>query len=390
MLERFTGQTQTLLSERACGFESHPPHHIPRRSRAGGRPGGRSLSFGVMADQIMTVLGPIPPEALGTTLSHEHLLFDLRALWEQPPADRAYLADAEPTLENRADIARDLYYSRPTLFLDDPAIAIDEAARFKAAGGGSIVDLTTIGLAPNPEALQSISIATDLHVVAGAGYYRAKTLPADALDLPIEVLAEQLEGWVTEGMYGTDVRAGLLGELGTASPIRPFEERQLRAAARVQRATGDAINVHPQLHEHEHLRILDILEDAGADLGKVALSHCDQLVEPDWHAKIAERGVFLSFDTFGAEFTYESDGSREPLDTERLDCLRRLMDAGRTGQLLLSHDICSRLQLHRLGGVGYDHILQNVVPALRRAGAAQADIDRMLIDNPRRFLARPA
>ncbi|HYK95194.1 MAG TPA: aryldialkylphosphatase [Candidatus Dormibacteraeota bacterium] len=343
-----------------------------------------------MPDQIVTVLGPIAPEELGTTLSHEHLLFDLRALWEQPPPERAWIADTEPTLENRAEIVRDLYYSRPTLFLDDPAIAIEEASRFRDAGGSSIVDLTTIGLVPDPEALVSISEATGLNVVAGAGYYRAKTLPADDLDLSVEALADQLEGWVREGMDGTDVRAGLLGELGTASPIHPFEERQLRAAALVQRSTGVAINVHPQLHEHEHLHILDILEDAGADLGKVALSHCDQLIEPDWHARIAERGVFLSFDTFGAEFTYESDGSREPLDVERIDCLRRLLDAGRAAQLLVSHDICSRLQLHRLGGVGYDHILRIVVPALRDAGAAAPDIDRMLVDNPRRFLAKPA
>jgi phosphotriesterase-related protein len=343
-----------------------------------------------MPDQIMTVLGPIEPEELGTTLSHEHLLFDLRALWEQPPPERAHLADAEPTLENRADIARDLYYSRPTLFLDDPAIAIEEAQRFKDAGGTSIVDVTTIGLAPNPEALVTIAAATGLHVVAGAGYYRAKTLSSDDLDLSIGALADQLEGWVREGMYGTEVRAGLLGELGTASPIRPFEERQLRAAAHVQRSTGIAINVHPQLQEHEHVRILDILEDAGADLGKVALSHCDQLLEPEWHARIAERGALLSFDTFGAEFTYQSDGSREPLDSERIACISRLLDAGRANQLLISHDICSRLQLHRLGGVGYDHILRNVVPALRDAGAAASDINAMLVANPRRFLARPA
>jgi phosphotriesterase-related protein len=343
-----------------------------------------------MPDQIVTVLGPIAPEELGTTLSHEHLLFDLRALWEEPPPERAHLADAEPTLENRAEIVRDLYHSRPTLFLDDSAIAIEEAGWFRAAGGESIVDLTTIGLAPNPEALRSISSATGLHVVAGAGYYRAKTLPLDDLDLSIEPLADQLEGWLLEGMYGTTVRAGLLGELGTASPIRPFEERQLRAAARVQRSTGVAINVHPDLWSHEHLRILDILEDAGADLGKVALSHCDQLIEPEWHARIAERGAFLSFDTFGAEFTYESDGSREPLDSERIACIARLLDAGRADQLLISHDICSRLQLHRLGGVGYDHILRNVVPALREAGAAASDIDAMLFANPRHFLARPA
>ena len=118
----------------------------------------------------------------------------------------------------------------------------------------------------------------------------------------------------------------------------------------------------------------------------MALSHCDQLIEPDWHARIAERGVLLSFDTFGSESYYDADGSQEPRDTERIDCLLRLLDTGRAEQLLVAHDICTRLQLQRYGGWGYDHIPRSVVPRLLRAGAAPADIDRMLVDNPRRFL----
>lgn len=31
MLEWHTGQAQTLLSERTCGFESHPPHMMKRK-----------------------------------------------------------------------------------------------------------------------------------------------------------------------------------------------------------------------------------------------------------------------------------------------------------------------------------------------------------------------
>jgi Predicted metal-dependent hydrolase with the TIM-barrel fold len=342
-----------------------------------------------MTDRIVTVLGPIVPEEMGTTLAHEHLLFDLRALWEQPPPERAHLADAEPTLDNRGELSRDLYHSRPNLFLDDPALAADELRRFRVAGGSALVDMTTIGLAPNPEAIRAISEATGVQVIAGAGYYRRKTLPDDVDAKSIEALADELQAWVVEGMYGTTVRAGILGELGTASPIRPFEERQLRAAARVQRATGVPINVHPDLWSHEHLRILDILEDAGADLARVALSHCDQLLEPEWHAQIAARGAMLDFDTFGAEFTYDSDGSQEPRDTDRIACLLRLLDAGHASQLLLSHDICSRIQLHRYGGTGYDHVLLSVVPRLRRAGVSQADIDEMLVGNPRRFLSMP-
>ena len=136
--------------------------------------------------------------------------------------------------------------------------------------------------------------------------------------------------------------------------------------------------------------LANILEDAGADLTRVTMSHCDQLVEPDWHARIAERGVMLCFDTFGAEFTYDSDGSREPTDTERIACLGRLLDAGRASQLLLSHDICSRLQLDRYGGPGYDHVPRTIVPRLRAEGVSVADVEQMLVANPRRLLAMPA
>ena len=339
-----------------------------------------------MPDRIETVLGPIAPEELGVTLAHEHLLFDLRCLWEAPPPERAHLIDAEPTPEHRAELERDLYHSRRTLHQDDPELAAREASRFREAGGATIVDLTTIGLAPHPNALRAIATTTGLNVVAGAGYYREKCLPPEVLDRSVDDIADELEGWVLEGMYGTDVRAGILGELGTMSPIRPFEERQLRAAARVQRRTGVAINVHPAIWAHEHLRITDILEETGADLARVAISHCDQLVEPDWHRQIAERGVMLCFDTFGAEFEYDSDGSREPTDTERIDCLKRLLDAGRASQLLLAHDICTRLQLHHYGGPGFSHIPTTIVERLRSAGVAQAELDEMLIANPRRLL----
>jgi len=338
----------------------------------------------------MTVLGPIRPEDVGVTLAHEHLLFDLRCLWEQPPSERAHLIDAEPTPENRAELERDLYHSKKTLHQDDPDLAAREATRFREAGGATIVDATTIGLEPDPNALRDIARATGLNIVAGAGYYREKCLPPDVLDRSVDELAAELERWVVEGMYGTDVRAGILGELGTMSPIRPFEERQLQAAARVQRKTGVAINVHPAIWAHEHLRIIEVLEEAGADLSRVAISHCDQLVEPDWHHQIAERGVTLCFDTFGAEFEYDSDGSREPTDNERIDCLKRLLDAGRASQLLLSHDICSLLQLRHYGGPGYDHVPTTIAARLRSEGMSETDLDRIFVENPRRLLTLPA
>lgn len=75
---------------------------------------------------IRTVLGDIAPEELGITLGHKHLLIDLRGLWVNPPPERAYLIDQEPTLENRGALFRDPYGSKPNLLIDDPELSIQE------------------------------------------------------------------------------------------------------------------------------------------------------------------------------------------------------------------------------------------------------------------------
>jgi phosphotriesterase-related protein len=246
--------------------------------------------------------------------------------------------------------------------------------------------MTTVGIKPDPHGLCGIAQATGVHVVAGCGYYRQPLLVGSLHDRGTEEIANDLLLWLSEGMYGTTIRAGLMGELGTSSPIYPFEERQLRAAARVQLQTGASINVHPLIWGHEHLHILDILEEEGADLARVAISHCDELIEPAWHAQIAERGAVLSFDTFGSETYFDRSFAQEPRDTDRIECVLRLLEKGYGSQLTLAHDICTRTQLHRYGGWGWDHLLRNIAPRLRHAGVSQAELDTIFIETPKRLL----
>jgi phosphotriesterase-related protein len=339
--------------------------------------------------QIRTVQGPIAVDELGITLGHEHLLIDLRGLWENPPAGRAYLIDQEPTLENRGALMRNPYDSKPNLLIDDPALILQELQHYRAAGGQSLIDLTTVGIRPEPETLRMISERSDIQIIAGCGYYRQPLLSEELHERSTEAIEEDLLRWLNEGMYGTTIRAGLMGELGTSSPIYPFEERQLRAAAHVQQQTRACINVHPLIWGHEHLHILDILEEEGADLTRVAISHCDELVEPEWHARIAERGSVLSFDTFGSETYFDRSYAQEPRDTERIECVLRLLEKGYGAQITLAHDICTRIQFHHYGGWGWDHILTNIVPRLRHAGVSEQELDIMLVKTPQRLLTLP-
>ncbi len=281
---------------------------------------------------------------------------------------------------------RNPYHSKPNLLLDDAELSIRELDWYRRAGGQALIDMTTVGIRPDPRGLRAIAERTGLDVIAGCGYYRQPLLPSSLHERSVDQITDDLLRWLQEGMYGTGIRAGLMGELGTSSPIYPFEERQLRAAARAQKQTGASINVHPLIWGHEHLHILDILEAEGADLTRVAMSHCDELVEPQWHAQIAERGAVLSFDTFGSETYFDEQFGQEPRDSERIECVLRLLEKGYASQITLAHDICTRMQFRHYGGWGWDHLLTNIVPRLRHAGVSQQELDAMFIDTPRRLL----
>ena len=75
-----------------------------------------------------------------------------------------------------------------------------------------------------------------------------------------------------------------------------------------------------------------------------------------------------------------------PNDAERLRAIRDVVARGHLTQILLSHDICYRSRLVRWGGHGYGHIFANVVPLMRRRGFSEAEVQAILVDNPRRLL----
>jgi phosphotriesterase-related protein len=331
------------------------------------------------------VLGPIAPDGLGVTLGHEHLLIDLRCLYDEPDTpERRAATDASITRGSRPLWEGNPYMSRANLLVDEEDAAVEEMRDYVAAGGRSVVDLTVDGLDPKPLALQRIAGASGVQIVAGAGIYRAEAHPAWLHAASVDEVTERFVRAIEVGIGDTKIRAGLLGELGTSSPIKEDEVKVLRAGARAHLQTGVSINVHPAIWYREGPRILDILQAEGVDLRRVALSHMDELIDYDYHCSIAVRGAWLSFDTFGSEFHFGDKW--EPTDQERIGALLRLLGAGWAGQILLAQDVCTKLQLQRYGGNGYSHVLRRIVPALRKAGVSDEVIHELLVDNPRRYL----
>ena len=206
-----------------------------------------------MNRRVMTVRGPVAPDELGVTLVHEHLLLDGSCWLDHDDDAEASARAARPVTIHRAPLIRDaLTSNRDNLVLSDRDTAVAELLEFAKLGGGALVDVTSVGLSPDPSGLQAIAEASDMHLVMGSGFYCEVAVPVRYSGLSTDELSEQIEASVTSGIDG--VRAGIIGEVGVNGQERgtkrlvgemtPFEERSVRAAARASLRTGAAVTVH--------------------------------------------------------------------------------------------------------------------------------------------------
>jgi len=351
-----------------------------------------------------TVLGPVEPAALGVVMPHEHLFVDLTCMFDPPTeaSDRSR-AYAPFSLEHLGWIRTHYFRHHPNLTLDDEETATNEVGLYKAAGGSTIVDVSTPGIGRDPLALARLSRATGVHVVMATGFYVASTHPAEVAEMTEADVAGRMIDEIGEGVVlrpaaagdqdwdpapvRTGVKAGIVKAAATY-PLDPAERKVLRAAAAAQRETGAAITVHVGRHEDSALEIVGVLREAGANLERCSLDHLDLRVErTETLLRLADSGCFLEFDLFGHESSYYPLTARDmPSDAQRLDVVGDLLDRGLTAQVLVSQDICTKHRLVHYGGHGYKHVVEHVAMRMRERGWREDDIESILVANPARLL----
>ena len=336
--------------------------------------------------RIQTVRGLIEPEELGPTLMHEHILWDVTR-----PEVRAVCGqedEIEITLESVWEINRRSILDYGNQHNQDHDVALAELVRLRESGGAAVVDLSNFGLAPDPQGLRRLSETAGVTIVQGGGFYVDEYMPEDVKARSVDDLAAEMIGQVNEGCWETDVCAGIIGEIGCMWPLRDFERKSLQAAAIAQQETGASINVHPGRHADALPEILEILSGAGADVSRVVLSHIDRtLFSTDAVLRLAESGCVIEYDFFGIETSYYWFADSDlPTDYMRLAYIRALIEHGHGGQIVVSHDICTKTRLVTFGGHGYGHIMRNVVPLMLNKGFTEDEIDTILVATPRRLL----
>jgi phosphotriesterase-related protein len=110
----------------------------------------------------------------------------------------------------------------------------------------------------------------------------------------------------------------------------------------------------------------------------------DQVNDFDYHQAIADRGVYIEYDSFGGEH-YAEEWSYDfnfGHDSWRVHFLKRLIEMGHGDRLLVSQDVALKTDLRRFGGNGYAHVLTTIVPWLREIGVADEALQKVLVANP--------
>ena len=307
------------------------------RAAAGQKPG---IPKGAI---IRTILKDVPPDRLGTgaALMHEHV-----------------------TAGNDVDVL------------------VDEVRASGQEGVSCLVDAAVGKRRPGAlDNLRTIASRSGVHIVAAGGYYKAP-YPPDVAQKSEDALADELV------QDAAAERWGAFGEIGTSLEMHPDERKMLRTVSKAHARTGLPVFTHT---EHQGcsscaLAQLDVFEAAGVNPQSLCIGHMSDILDDpqsETHKRVARRGVFVGLDTVGHQMLQGPKAT----DAMKVKIVLALLDAGLEDFVLLASDFAHQQCLKSTWGAGYSTVVSVFVPKLRYAGVKEGTIRKILVDNPRRFLA---
>ncbi|ELT0526459.1 TPA: phosphotriesterase-related protein [Citrobacter freundii] len=261
--------------------------------------------------------------------------------------------------------------------LDQYDLICQEMKDLRALGVSNIIEMTNRYMGRNPQFMLDLMRDTGINVVACTGYYQDAFFPEHVAARSVEQLAQEMVDEIVIGIDGTELKAGIIAEIGSSEGvITPLEEKVFIAAARAHIETGRPISTHTSFSTMG-VEQLVLLQAHGVDLSRVTVGHCDLKDNLDNILRMIELGAYVQFDTIGKNNYYP--------DEKRIAMLHAIRDRELLSHVMLSMDITRRSHLKANGGNGYDYLLTTFIPQLRQSGFSQADVDMMLRDNPSKF-----
>ena len=323
-----------------------------------------------MSQQVHTVTGPISVDDLGVTLMHEHVLIGYPG-WE---------ADTLSPGPNRREMI---------------AIAVDNIQSMQAHGIRSMLDPCPNDLGRDVELAAEVAARAGFHIICATGLYKEDEGGAAywhfrrAAGQGVTAMAELFIRELTHGIGATGIRAGIIKVATGKGKITAYEYDVLSAAAMAAVETGAPITTHTD-QGTMGIEQQAFLVEKGVDPHRIIIGHSCGSNDCDYHMQILNGGSYLGFDRFGLDVIVP--------DEQRIAALMALLERGQENAIVVSHDSvwCTRGQPFPMEmAAAFDpkvmfnptHFHRNIIPRLLSAGASQAQIDTMLVDNPRRYFS---
>lgn len=316
-----------------------------------------------MGKQIHTVNGLLEVEQLGVTLMHEHVL---QANWS-------------------------MRQSFPDWFCYDEFIeyAVEDVRRTKEIGVCTLVEQTPVCLGRDINAMKDVADRTGMQIIASTGFFHTENqwLYGRSAGSILRYLMIDIE----EGIQGTDIHPGLIKCATDTAGVTEINQRLLKAHADAARRSGLPIGTHSYYGNRSGIAQMEIFEKFGLNPRKILIGHCGDTNDIGYLEELLRHGCCIGLDRFG-------DNAKNSLE-DRVNTLVELCDRGYMDQLMISHDYVSFVDIgdfewRNVRGTDpddaqYNHryIHRYVLPLLREKGFAQTEIDRLLVENPRRFFA---
>ena len=314
---------------------------------------------------VESVTGPLDVEDLGTTLIHEHL-------------------------RTRDDANA---FQFPHLYDDDAlyAAGVEAARNALDRGVKTIGEPTAMFLHRDVGFIERVAKETGLQAIVCTGIYTYDHLPLFWQSRSPDVMADAFVHDIEQGIQGTDIKAAFLKCAADEPGVNDNVEKVHRACARASLRTGVPIMAHSRPASNTGPRQVEIFLEEGVAPEKIQIAHTGDTDDLDYIEGLLEKGVYIGLDRFGIEMY-------QPMD-RRLNTAAALLEKGYAERMFLSADSCASIDwfpdemvemLMREGAVKdwtITLVPDHVIPALRERGMTDEQLETMMVENPKRWLA---
>jgi len=307
-----------------------------------------------MATTVETALGPVAATELGPTLMHEHIVTRSPGVQENWP----HLWDREAIV----------------------ALAEKKLADLYARGIRTLVDLTTVDLGRDIDLIAAVAKRSRVRVIVATGVWwmPQRYFSAHGVDAVAELFIRDIR----QGIANSGIKAAIIKCATDTAGVTPVIESILRASARAQKATGVPISTHTWAAGRVGETQQAIFAQEGVDLRRVIIGHSGDSEDLKYLRGLMERGSTIGMDRFGLDSFLPTD--------KRVEVLATLCAEGYAPKMVLSHDancwtdmLSEDAKRRTRPRWHYTHISDDILPALRKAGVSDDQIEQMLVRNPR-------